>query len=95
MSIYIKRNSGILFKKIGNEVAIVSPDNKRLYILNDVSAFIWHMTDKEKDIDTIKEAIISEYDTRGSNVKKDLQDFLNAIQNSYQELFIISKKPSQ
>jgi hypothetical protein len=95
MGAYVQRNNNILFKKIGNEIAIVSSDNKRLYILNDVSAFIWQMTDKEKDIATIKEAIISEYDTSDYNVEKDLQDFLNAVQNSYQELFTISRKPSQ
>lgn len=86
----IERNNTLLYRKIGDELALISLNDEKLYLLNDVAAFIWDMTEKEKNIDEIVKAMAAEYDLNKDIIVRDLDDFLKDIQASCQELFNIS-----
>ena len=77
----------VVTRKTGNEYVLVPitdniADMDSVYTLNETGAFIWEQIDGRRDLESLIELLVSEYDTDTETAKSDLLDFINKM-NEY------------
>lgn len=80
-------SSSVVTRKTGNEYVLVPvtdniADMDSVYTLNETGAFIWEQIDGKRDLESLIELLVSEYDTETETAKSDLLDFINKM-NDY------------
>lgn len=78
------KNENIIFRKIADEFILVPikqkvVDLKSIYTLNEVAATIWQSLDGKKNVQQLKEFLLSEYETEPEQVETDLQSILDQL----------------
>lgn len=73
------RKRDLVWREVDGEVVILTPDNKRLQVLNDVGSRIWSLLDGERDVSSIAAIISSEYGERKDLVEKDALEHLEHL----------------
>jgi len=68
-----------VWREVDGEVVILTPDNKRLQVLNDVGSRIWTLLDGEHDVSSITAIIASEYGQQKDVVEKDAVEHLENL----------------
>jgi hypothetical protein len=71
-------------KNIGGEIVLVPIKNniaemKKLFVLNEVGAYIWDNIDDKNTIENIVELVMKEFDTNLETAKKDTLSFLEQL----------------
>ncbi|NVM20305.1 MAG: PqqD family protein [Desulfobacterales bacterium] len=74
-----KRKSDLVWREVGGEIAIISPDNKHLHTLNDVGSRIWQLLDGENDLSAIADIISAEYEEEEEVVELDLAEYVENL----------------
>lgn len=85
MPIYQKDES-MVFRKIGDETFLVPLRNNvgeldNMYVLDEVGARIWELLDGSNTTEEIGGILCAEYDAEAEAIRKDLEEFLEALES--------------
>ena len=89
---FIQRNSELATKKIEHELVILSPDDTKMYTLNEVARRIWELADGTKKLEEIIKQIASEYNIPVERIERDTSVFFNKA-NRHFNLFSFYDQP--
>jgi len=75
----------VVTRKTGNEYVLVPVTNNiadmdSVYTLNETGAFIWEHIDGNRNLESIIELLISEYDIDSPHARTDVMDFISKMQ---------------
>jgi len=78
----ISRIDGIIWRKVGEEVAIIvlEDTSNSLHILNKTAAHIWEMCDGEHDADDIAASINERFDVTLEKAKADVDATIDKLE---------------
>jgi len=78
----LARIDGIIWRKVGDEVAIItmSDDSNSLHVLNKTAAHIWEMCDGEHDADEIAASLNERFDVTLEKAKADVDDTIDQLE---------------
>jgi Coenzyme PQQ synthesis protein D (PqqD) len=79
-----RRNENFVFRRIEDETILVPikdnvGDMGSIYNLNEIGAFIWEQLDGERNLKTIKDKILDEYEVSLQEAEADLNEFINDL----------------
>ncbi|MFC2092065.1 PqqD family protein [Elusimicrobiota bacterium] len=77
----IRLNKDIVSRSIGGNYYLVDSNNRILHSLNETGSLIFEYLKKNKDIEQIKAALMSEFETYECEVQKDLHEFLQILKS--------------
>ena len=69
------RNNDVIWREIDGETAIISSDNKKMMILNDVGSRMWNLMDGKSTLAAIASLIAGEYGVSEEMVKQDIMEY--------------------
>lgn len=73
----IKRNTRLIARLLGKELAVLEPSEGKLHTLTETAAFIWRLLWKPRRVSEIVEKLISEFEVSPSVAKKDTTHFIS------------------
>ena len=73
------RRRDLVWREVDGETVILSPDNKKLQVVNGVGARIWALLDGEHDVSAITSIISQEYNAQKDTVEKDTLEYLEDL----------------
>ena len=76
-----KLKSRFVARKVGNEVVVVPLVNnvaqmERLYTLNETAGFLWENLNETATVESLKTALLKNFDVEDSVAERDIQNFL-------------------
>ena len=74
-----ERTPDLLSTMTEDGTVIVSPDDGRLSVLNEVGAFIWEMIDGQRSIEAIVQGVVDTFDVSSAQARQDVQTFMAAL----------------
>lgn len=75
----INISSEILTQEVSGETVILDLKNESYFGLDEVGTRIWKLLQQEKDIQSITEAMLDEYDVEEKQLGKDIQALLSQL----------------
>ena len=78
---YIVASKDLLSSRLGDEIVILSVNGGKYYGLNPLAAFVWNFLSDPVQFDTLKSAVLSEYEVAEDQCIKDLTKLINDLQN--------------
>ena len=82
MKTILTHHSDCSVRTVGNGLVIVSPQSNETHSVEDIGAFIWNQIDGNKDLDSILNEILAEYDVTAATAAQDLQNFISQLLDS-------------
>lgn len=78
------RNENFVFRRIEDETILVPikdnvSDMGSIYSLNEIGAFIWEQLDGSRNLVTVHDKIIDEYEVSHQKAEADLRAFMNDL----------------
>ncbi len=73
------RKQDLIWREIDGEIVIISTDNKKIHMLNDVGSKIWMLIDGSQDINTITSIIAEEFGETEDVVRKDIIEHMKTL----------------
>jgi len=73
------RRQDLIWREVDREVVILSSDNKRMHVLNDVGSRIWALLDGEHRKEDILRAISHEYEAAENEMETDISEYLSEL----------------
>jgi hypothetical protein len=75
----------VVFRKINEEYLLIPltdniADMDSIYRLSETGAFIWEMTDGERDISDITSKVVEEFEVGSEEAEKDVLQFFTDVQ---------------
>jgi hypothetical protein len=79
-----RRDENFVFRRIEDETILVPikdnvGDMGSIYSLNEIGAFIWEQLDGERNLKTIKDKILNEYEVSPKEAERDLNEFVTDL----------------
>ena len=78
----IKISSEVLTQEVGGETVILDLESESYFGLNAIGTRIWQLLKEEKDISTITDTMMNEYDVEPDQLKTDINNLLNELLKS-------------
>ena len=75
----INISSEILTQEVSGETVILDLKNESYFGMDEVGTRIWKLLQQEKDIQSITEAMLDEYDVEEKQLGKDIQALLSQL----------------
>ena len=75
----IKFSSEILTQEVGGETVILDLKTESYFGLDETGTRIWQLLQEQKDIQSITETMLNEYDVEEDQLKKDIQNLLSKL----------------
>jgi Coenzyme PQQ synthesis protein D (PqqD) len=81
-----EKDPSIVFREIAGEAILVPirqsiADLEKIYTLNGIGVFIWHLIDGQRSNNDIKSAVLNEYDVPPDDLLTDLSEFLQQLES--------------
>lgn len=76
---HIARNERTAWRRIENEVLIISSDTNKLTILNDTGARVWELLEQPQPIDHLVHKIASEFEVTVDDAQRDVCSFIDDL----------------
>jgi hypothetical protein len=73
------RRQDLIWREVDREVVILSSDNKRMHVLNDVGSRIWTLLDGEHRKEDILRVISHEYKAAENEMETDISEYLSEL----------------
>lgn len=73
------RKDGFTVREMGEEILFLDPDGVSIHVADEVGGFIYHLIDGSKDLNTVLEAILEEYDVDRKTAEEDLLAFIHTL----------------
>ncbi len=76
-----QRSDEIVWRKIGEEIVIMTEDGRRIHTLNDVGGTIWELSDGTRPIKEIISRICELYEVSHDKASEDVNKFVMNLLN--------------
>ena len=73
----IRISDDVEWREFGKECLILNLSNGFYFRLNDTGSFLWKLISKGKNIDTLVQKMIEEFDVDEKTARKDIKSFLD------------------
>jgi methyltransferase-like protein len=74
-----ERSGELLSSATDDGTVIVSPEDGRLNVVNEVGAFIWNLIDGQNSIEAIIQQVVDNFDVSASQAQADVHAFVQAL----------------
>ena len=75
----IEISSEVLTQEVGGETVILDLKSESYFGLDEIGTRIWQLLQEQKDVHTITEAMLNEYDVEEEQLEKDIQNLLTQL----------------
>ncbi len=75
-------NPDCVVREIGEGLVILVPETSTTHSLEKLGVFIWRQLDGKRDLATVLEAIVSEYEVTEDTARADLLAFVDELRNA-------------
>ena len=75
----VRKQSGWLAAKVGDELVMMSADSGNYIGLSDVGARIWELIDTPRDVEAVCSALQAEYDVTPETCRAEVEAFLKEM----------------
>lgn len=72
----LRRNDRTAWRRVENEVLIISSDSNTLTVLNDTGARVWELLDSPASVDALAVAIADEFEVDEPSARRDIESFV-------------------
>ncbi len=72
----VRRYSDLPWRRIENEIFIITPDDGGLHNLNEVGARVWELLDGSRDVAGIVDQLLGEYEVERERLAADILGLL-------------------
>jgi hypothetical protein len=76
-----RKTDGLLDRRLGDDIVVLSPDGKVLHTFSDSACFIWKRIDGEHTVEEIVSEIMDEYGVEAETARSDMSAFLAELAN--------------
>ena len=76
----VKRSTRVAWRRIEDEVVVVSSDQNNLTILNDTAARVWELLEGTRSLDQLTDAIHLEFEVSREVARADVGKFVGELQ---------------
>jgi hypothetical protein len=77
----ISRVDNIIWRRIGDDIVVISDDGVATHVLNKTAAFIWELCDGKNGIDEIVASLLEKYEVSEEEVKADVREIIDKLVN--------------
>lgn len=79
-----KKNESIVSRKIADEMFLVPirgnlADMQKIFSLNPVAEYIWQQLDGERNLEDIREGVLSAFDVSKNEADEDISEFVGKL----------------
>lgn len=75
----LRRCSDLPWRRIEDEIFIITPDDGGLHSLNEVGSRIWELLDPDRDVAALVAALGEEYDVERERLEEDVLGLLTKL----------------
>ena len=79
MTVNISRVDDFIWRRIGDEIAIIKDDGLALHLLNKTAAHIWELCDGTKNTDDIAASICERFDVTYEEASADVNSTIDQL----------------
>jgi hypothetical protein len=69
----------VVWREIDGEIFIIDAENQKISELNETASAVFLLISKNKDINQIRDAILSEYDVSATTAQNDINEILEKL----------------
>ena len=78
----IKISSEVLTQEVGGETVILDLKSEGYFGLDEIGTRIWQLLQEQKNLQSVTETMLNEYDVEPDQLKTDIKDLLNELVKS-------------
>lgn len=71
----------LFLQKVDDETILLDSNTNEYFSINEIGTFIWETLEEKKDLKSVKEEIISNYDVDEKQVENDILNFIQEVAN--------------
>ena len=75
----VERGSGLIEAEVDGEIVALHVENGRCYGFNSTATVIWKMIETPKSLDTIRDALVGQFDVDPQTCEAQLKDLLDEL----------------
>ncbi len=80
-----RRNDALVSRRIAGEYFLVPvrfANAQQLFVLNPVGAFIWQELDGTRDVETVRQHLLENFEISGEEARDDLVEYLTVLRDA-------------
>ncbi|WP_421716496.1 PqqD family protein [Arcobacter arenosus] len=71
----------LFLQKVDDETILLDSNTNEYFSINEIGTLIWETLEEKKDLNSVKEEIISNYEVDEKQVEKDILNFIQEVVN--------------
>ncbi len=71
----------LFLQKVDDETILLDSNTNEYFSINEIGTFIWETLEEKKDLKSVKEEIISNYEVDEKQVENDILNFIQEVAN--------------
>lgn len=71
----------LFLQKVDDETILLDINTNEYFSINEIGTFIWETLEEKKDLNSVKEEIISNYEVDEKQVENDILNFIQEVAN--------------
>ncbi len=71
----------LFLQKVDDETILLDSNTNEYFSINETGTLIWETLEEKKDLNSVKEEIISNYEVDEKQVEKDILNFIQEVVN--------------
>jgi len=71
----------LFLQKVDDETILLDSNTNEYFSINEIGTFIWETLEEKKDLNKVKEEIISNYEVDEKQVENDILNFIQEVAN--------------
>jgi len=80
MENYVCRVDDVVWRKIGDEIVVITDDGRSVHVLNKTAAHVWEMCNGEARVDTIADSLCERFEVTQGEAKADVRTILEKLE---------------
>jgi hypothetical protein len=76
----VSRIEDFIWRRIGDEIVVITEDGLSLHVLNKTAAYIWELCDGKNDLDEIVRSICERFEVSAEDARADVNDVMNQLE---------------
>ena len=74
------RNNDTVWRRIEDEIVVISNDGMEVHVLNKTGAYIWELCDGTRDLEEIAACLCERFDVTLEEVRADIQNIIAKLE---------------
>lgn len=75
----IARVDNLIWRRVGDEIVVITEDAVATHVLNKTAAFIWELCDGMVNIEDITARLLERFDVSGEEAKADVEEIIDRL----------------